>query len=78
MTTHSSGLKVRVTVGKRTADAQVSVASRNGRILFLRFDAALGIANSTHLGGMAVARGDDGMYRDLVLNEPVLIAEVTR
>ena len=68
---------VLVTFGGKSIKAIVMIASENQRSLMLSFDGALhSPSGGAFFGTMPVLMGDDGIYRDLVENKPVLIEPI--
>lgn len=68
----TTGQTVTLTCAGCTVPAEIALASSNGRSLMLRFDAALG-HRGLYMGMMPVLMGDDGVFYDLVENQPVTI-----
>lgn len=68
-----TGQPVQLSAEGRTVDAEVELASSNGVSLMLKFDAGVWIADGMYAGRMAVLRGPDGVYRDLLNDYPVSI-----
>lgn len=75
MSTFHRGQYVVITYGTQTVTAMVLLASPNGKSLMLGFDGALVPSHGEGLypGSMAVLMDDDGVYRDLLNNEPVQV-----
>ena len=75
MTTFHRGQFVHLTYGGRTVAAMVMLASSNGKSLMLGFDGALVPSHGEGMfpGAMPVLMDDDGVYRDLLNNEPVQV-----
>lgn len=63
----TTGERVTITYEGRTVVGTVKLASTNGVSLFLEFEALLG----GFVGGMPVSRGDDGVFRDIVVGKEV-------
>jgi hypothetical protein len=74
------GDKVKLTYGGETVEAEVLIASGNGRSLMLTFDALLkpeGLRAGGFAGMLPVLREDDGQYRDIYLGQDVNIVVAT-
>jgi hypothetical protein len=79
--TFRRGQFVRITYGGVTVDGMVLLASSNSRSLMLAFDGALGAGSDgggLFLGMLPVLLDGDGVYRDIVQNEPVLVELLVR
>jgi hypothetical protein len=64
VTNWQKGDKVHITTPTgQVVYAVVVLASKNGRSLFLEFDAMLHVEGGTYAGGIAVFRDDDGNFR---------------
>lgn len=73
--TFRRGQFVCITYGTKTTEGLVIMASANGRSLMLAFDGALVPSHGEGMypGAMPVLMDDEGVYRDLLNNEPVLL-----
>lgn len=69
--TFARGEMVRVTYLGRTVEAEIILASSNGRSLMLQFDAILG----NYVGMMPVLEVD-GLYHDLLTSNEVSIEKL--
>jgi hypothetical protein len=67
--TYRQGQLVKLTADGRTVTAEITIASSNGKSLFVRFEAMI----NGHVGGMPLLQGDDGVYRSIITGEPVTI-----
>jgi hypothetical protein len=68
-----TGDRVMIGYAGSQVEGVVKLASENGKSLALVFDAMLG----GYVGMMPVLQGDDGVFRDLIQQEPVLVLVVT-
>ena len=72
--TFHRGQFVRITYGAKTLDGMVMLASSNGKSLMVGFDGAfISPSGGMFPGAMPLLMDDDGVYRDLVENEPVQV-----
>ena len=70
--TYRKGQLVKLTAGEHTVTAEIAMASKNGKSLFVRFEA---IVNG-HVGGMPLLQDDAGIYKSIVTGEPVTLEAV--
>jgi hypothetical protein len=70
MTNYTKGQRVSVVYKRKEFEAQVVLASPNGRSLMLHFEGMAG----GFIMMLPVTRDDNGFYYDLFEHEPVLIA----
>jgi len=73
MNTFHRGQFVQITYGGETIEAMVMLASANSRSLMLGFKGVLYAHGGVYPGAMPVLMDDEGVYRDLVKNQPVQI-----
>jgi hypothetical protein len=67
--TWAKGDLAKVQYGDDTVEAEVVLASSNGRSLMLAFEGRLG----GHLGSMAVLEDDHGEYRSIITHQAVTL-----
>lgn len=72
MRVYKTGELLKVTFKGRTVRAKVTLASPNGRSLFLEFEALLG----GYAGAMPLLADEDGVFRDLVTKSVVVLAKL--
>jgi hypothetical protein len=72
MTILTTGQRIKITADCRTVDGRVRFASKNGRSLWLSFDALI----DGHVGEMPVMQDDAGDYRSLLTGKPIGIVPV--
>lgn len=72
------GDRVSVEYDGRKYDAEVVIASPNGRSLMLAFDCGVWAPGGVFLGLMPVLQDDDGRYRDLLEGCEAVITRANR
>lgn len=73
MSTYVRGQFVQLTYAGQTVTAMVMLASPNGRSLMLGFNGVLRGHGGVFPGAIPLLMDEDGVYRDLVKNEPAQV-----